>query len=209
MLWCAPKTRHPSCSHKPCHMLTWIKHQETHSWGVWWLYRKPIRWQVLHMVPPSPSDRCLKQTVMVWRHVGWEKKSGKEVQTQGQRDDGYWNRTSKWEGMERSKRQVLGLILAVYHINEGSCSIEPGDNNQSFGVQICLNFLASASHPHNFTVSHASLPASICSANVLCFISSHLTCSLKGEVFFLHQSVLLKTCFHFGYHDHHGLVVYF
>lgn len=29
------------------------------------------------------------------------------------------------------KRQVLGLNLAVYHINEGSCSTEPGDNNQS------------------------------------------------------------------------------
>lgn len=55
---------------------------------------------------------------------------------------------------KESKRQVLGLNLAVYHINEGSCSTEPGDNNQSFGMQICLHFLASASHPHNTTVCH-------------------------------------------------------
>ena len=60
-------------------------------------------------------------------------------------------------GWKESKRQVLRLNLAVYHINEGSCSTEPGDNNQSFGMQICLHFLASASHPHNSTVCHMQL----------------------------------------------------
>lgn len=64
-------------------------------------------------------------------------------------------------GWKKSKRQVLGLNLAVYHINEGSCSAEPGDNNQSLGMQIRLHFLAIASHPHNpMCVTHK--PACIC-----------------------------------------------
>ena len=32
-------------------------------------------------------------------------------------------------GWDDSKRQVLGLNLAAYHINEGLHSTEPGDDN--------------------------------------------------------------------------------
>lgn len=47
---------------------------------------------------------------------------------------------NEW-GRKDGKRQALGLNLAVYHINEGSRSTEPGDNNQSQGMQICLHSL--------------------------------------------------------------------
>lgn len=47
---------------------------------------------------------------------------------------------NEWEWKD-GKRQVFGLHLSVYHINEGLCSAEPGDNNQSRGMQICLHFL--------------------------------------------------------------------
>lgn len=37
-------------------------------------------------------------------------------------------------GWKDGRRQVLGLNVSVYHINEGLCSAEPGDNNQSRGM---------------------------------------------------------------------------
>lgn len=56
-------------------------------------------------------------------------------------------------GWNESKRQV-DYNSAVYHINEGLCSTEPRDDNQSFGMQICLLFLTKDNHPHNVTVCH-------------------------------------------------------
>lgn len=99
-------------------------------------------------------------TVMVWRHISWKRESCRRERRGNMyrhRDRGVTDNAAaplnerRWK---ESKRQVLGLNLAVYHINEGLCSTEPGDNNQSFGMQICLHFLASASRPHNTTVCH-------------------------------------------------------
>lgn len=83
------------------------------------------------------------------------------------------------------KRQVLGLNLSVYHINERLCSAEPGDNNQLRGLQIRLLFFARSNHLDHSTVSQPGLHTCVCLVNVPCFISSPLTDSIKGWRAFL------------------------